>query len=120
MYPTETAALPRPAEKVAIVSLILVFLCGGVCGAVLMSFADHSNLLHHPAANSQPALSMSVAEWKSQLGLSDQQAAELTSILDDFAHYYDNVLADGSSRVMQILNPEQRVLFRKMLREHKH
>ena len=118
MSPPDTAILPRPAEKVAIVSLILVFLCGGVCGAVVMSFADHSNILHAakaPASN----LSMSVAEWKRQLSLTDEQTIQLTSVLDDFSHYYDNVLADGNSRIMQILNPEQRVKYEKMLRERK-
>jgi hypothetical protein len=120
MSPTDAATLPRPAERVAIVSLILVFLCGGVCGAVLMSFADHSNLLHGQRAASRAELSSSVADWKAELGLSDQQASELTSILDDFSRYYDHVLADGNTRIMQILNPEQRIKFQKMLREHKH
>ena len=63
--------------------------------------------------------SMSVREWKEQLNLSDQQTVQLTSILDDFSHYYDNVLADGNSRIMQILNAEQRRKFEQMLRDHK-
>jgi len=62
---------------------------------------------------------MSVREWKEQLDLSDQQTVQLTSILDDFSHYYDNVLADGNSRIMQILNDEQRRKFEQMLRRHK-
>jgi hypothetical protein len=77
--------------------------------------------LHTPHGAPPPAagLSMSVAEWKQGLDLSDQQTVQLTSILDDFARYYDNVLADGNSRIMQILNPEQRRKFDRMLREHK-
>ncbi len=35
---TSATPLPRPAERVAIVSLLLVFLCGGVMGAVVMSY----------------------------------------------------------------------------------
>jgi len=62
---------------------------------------------------------MSVREWKDQLNLTEQQTVQLTSILDDFSHYYDNVLADGQTRIMQILNAEQRVKFEKMLRDHK-
>jgi hypothetical protein len=62
---------------------------------------------------------MSVTEWKQELNLSDQQTVQLTSILDDFSHYYDNVLADGNSRIMQILNPEQRRKYEQMLREHR-
>jgi uncharacterized membrane protein len=113
-----TAALPRPTEKIAIVSFVLVFLCGAVMGAVVMSFSGHATL--HGAAPVATGLSMSVREWKDQLDLSDQQSVQLTSILDDFSHYYDNVLADGNSRIMQILNPEQRRKYEQMLREHKN
>lgn len=62
---------------------------------------------------------MSVAEWKQGLDLTPEQTVELTSILDDFARYYDNVLADGNSRIMQILNTDQRRKFEQMLRDHK-
>ena len=113
--------LPRPNEKVAIVSFVLIFLCGAVAGAVVMSISGHAGL-HAPVHGTQHqagGLSMSVTEWKQQLSLTDEQTGQLTSILDDFAHYYDDVLADGNSRIVQILNPEQRVRFEQMLREHK-
>jgi hypothetical protein len=112
-----TAALPRPNEKIAIVSFVLVFLCGAVLGAVVMSFSGHASL--HGTPPLATGLSMSVTEWKEELDLSEQQTVQLTSILDDFSHYYDNVLADGNSRIMQILNPDQRLKFEQMLREHK-
>ena len=112
-----TAALPRPSERIAIVSFVLVFLCGVVLGAVVMSFSGHASL--HGAAPAASGLSMSVPEWKQRLNLSDQQTEQLKSILDDFSHYYDNVMADGNSRIMQILNEDQRRKFDEMLREHK-
>jgi hypothetical protein len=112
-----TATLPRPNEKIAILSFLLVFLCGAVVGAVVMSFSGHARL--HGAPPVATGLSMSVREWKEELNLTDQQTVQLTSILDDFSHYYDNVLADGNSRIMQILNPEQRGKFERMLREHR-
>jgi hypothetical protein len=112
-----TAALPRSNEKIAILSFLLVFLCGVVLGAVVMSFSGHANL--HGTPPVATGLAMSVPEWKDQLNLTDQQTVQLTSILDDFSHYYDNVLADGNSRIMQILNPEQRLRFEQMLREHR-
>ena len=112
-----TAALPRPNEKIAILSFVLVFLCGAVLGAVVMSFSGHASLHGTPPAAT--GLSMSVREWKDQLNLTDQQTVQLTSILDDFSHYYDNVLADGNSRIMQMLNPDQRRKFEQMLRAHK-
>jgi hypothetical protein len=114
---SNTAALPRPTEKMAILSFVLVFLCGAVLGAVVMSFSGHASL--HGTAPMATGLSMSVTEWKQQLDLTDQQTVQLTSILDDFSHYYDNVLADGNSRIIQILNPDQRVRFEKMIRAHR-
>jgi hypothetical protein len=117
-----TVSLPRPAERVAIISFVLVFLCGIVLGAVAMSVSGHAGL-HATAHGSQPPavghLSMSVTEWKEKLGLTDEQTVQLMSILDDFSRYYDNVLADGNSRIMQILNPDQKRRFEQMLRDHK-
>lgn len=114
---TTAAALPRPAEKIAIISFVLVFLCGVLLGAVVMSFSGHASL--HGSAPPASGLSMSVPEWKERLNLSDQQTEQLKSILDDFSDYYDNVLADGNSRIMQILNEEQRRKFERMLQDHK-
>ena len=114
---TVTAALPRPTEKIAIVSFVLVFLCGMALGAVLMSVTGHSGL--HGTQPPAGGFSMSLPEWKQKLDLSDQQTEQLRSILDDFSRYYDDVLADGNSRIMQILNPDQRKEFEQMLSEHK-
>jgi len=119
----DTVALPRPAERVAIVSLVLVFLCGAVMGAVVMRISGRA----HVSASAPSGISMAapnmaapnMAEWKKQLDLTDDQTAKLTSVLDDFSRYYDNVLADGNSRIMQILNPEQRRRFEQMLRDRK-
>ena len=112
----ESATLPRPAEKVAILSLLLVFLCGGVVGAVVMSYWVHPGL-----HGSRPpgGFSMSIREWKERLDLSDEQTRELTSILDDFSRYYDNLSADGNTRVLQILNPDQKRKYEQMMREHR-
>ncbi|MDQ1472629.1 MAG: hypothetical protein QOJ99_4109, partial [Bryobacterales bacterium] len=100
-----SATLPRPAERVAILSLILVFLCGGVAGAMAMSYWHHK--YGHGNSVSATRMSMSVQEWRQKLDLSEEQTRQLTSILDDFSRYYDDVLSDGNSRVMQILNREQ-------------
>jgi uncharacterized membrane protein len=108
------ATLPRPAERVAILSLILVFLCGAVAGAMAM------NYWHHRSGRAEASrISMSVREWRQKLDLSDDQTRQLTSILDDFSRYYDNVLSDGNSRVMQILNDEQKRRYEKMVQSHR-
>jgi hypothetical protein len=114
---TATATLPRPAERVAIVSLLLVFLCGAVLGAVVMSYWGHTGL--HGTRPGRDGMSMSIKEWKEELDLSDDQTRQLTSILDDFSRYYDNLLADGNTRIVQILNADQKQKYERMMAQHK-
>lgn len=112
-----TATLPRPAEKTAVVSLLLVFLCGGVLGAMVMSYV-HPRM--HSATQAAPiGLSVSISEWKTELDLSEEQVRQLTSILDDFGHYYENLLADGNTRITQVLSPEQQVRYERLLQKHR-
>ena len=60
-----------------------------------------------------------VDEWKKKLDLTDDQTRQITSILDDFSRYYDNVLADGNTRIMEVLNSEQKQRFQQMLSERR-
>jgi len=110
--------LPRPAERVAFFSLILVFLCGAVAGALVLSLTRTSGT-HNTRPTAAALSSMSVAEMKASLNLTDDQTRQLTSILDDFSHYYDNLLADGNSRIVEILNPEQKKQFAEMLQHRR-
>ena len=112
-----SVTLPRPAERAAIFSFLLVFLCGAVAGVIGMSLAKNSAMHGTPPVSS--GLSVSVTEWKSELNLTDDQTRQLTSVLDDFSRYYDNVLADGNSRILQILDPEQKKRFAQMLQQHR-
>jgi hypothetical protein len=115
---TTSITLPRPAERAAIFSLLLVFLCGALAGALVLSVAR--NLKQHGTPPVSAGLSsMSVTEMKSDLNLTDEQTRQLTSILDDFSHYYDNLLADGNSRILQILKPDQKKRFAQMIEEHR-
>ena len=113
-----TVTLPRPAERVALFSLVLVFLCGAVAGAIVLSLVKNAGL-HGAPPVSAGLSSMSVVEMKSSLNLTDEQTRQLTSILDDFSVYYDNLLADGNSRILQILDPEQKKRFAQMLQNHR-
>ncbi len=112
-----SATLPRPAERVAIFSLVLVFLCGAVAGAVVMSYWVHPGL--HGNRVGVNGMTMSTEEWKKKLDLTDDQTRQLTSILDDFSHYMDDLLADGNSRIVHILNPEQKLKYEQMIRDHR-
>ena len=113
-----TATLPRPAERTAILSLVLVFLCGSLLGAVVMSYAHPG--LHASQQTAPVGLTVSISELRRQLDLDDEQVRKLSSILDDFGHYYDNLLADGNSRVLQVLTPEQRVRYEKLKLDHRN
>ena len=113
-----TVTLPRPAERVALFSLLLVFLCGAMAGALVMSLTRNAG--SHPAPPVSSGSSMfSVTEMKRDLNLTDDQARQVTSVLDDFSTYYDNLLADGNSRILQILDPEQKKRFAQMLEQHR-
>lgn len=110
-----SVTLPRPAERAAILSLLVVFLCGAAAGALAMSvIRKHAS----PPVSAGFSL-MSVTEMKNSLNLTDEQTRLLTSTLDDFSKVYDDVLADGHSRVLQILTPEQKKRFEEMIQAHK-
>ena len=111
-----SVALPRPAERVAIVSFFLVFLCGGAVGAIAMKYLDRAALNH---GGSSLRDGISLTEWKEQLNLTAEQTRQLTSILDDFSHYYDTLLADLNSRVVLILNDDQKQRYHRMIDRHK-
>jgi hypothetical protein len=115
-----SVALPRPAERVAILSLVLVFLCGVVLGALVMGYGEHTGLIHsHKHAISSRGFAISSEEMRKQLDLNNQQARQLDSILDDFGRYYDNLMADGQTRIRQILNDEQRRKFDRLVEERR-
>lgn len=116
-----SVALPRPAERVAIVSLVLVFLCGAVLGALVMGYGEHTGILHphgRPPMSSR-GFAISAEEMRKQLDLNVQQVRQLDSILDDFGQYYDNLMADGQTRIRQILNDDQRRKFDRLIAERR-
>lgn len=111
---TSTVTLHNPKTASAAV-LIAVFLCGSVAGALLMSVTGVHKTLHGRATwgESRPVI---LEHWKKELDLSPKQTEQLESILDDFSKYYDNVLADGKTRVMGILDDRQKRKFDELLK----
>jgi Spy/CpxP family protein refolding chaperone len=112
---TPTAAIAsRP--KTTLVSLLVVsFLFGAAAGALGMRrYAFRA--AHHSIALAE-SKEMTLARWRNKLNLTDAQAAQIRTILDDFNKYYDNVVAEGHERILQVLTPEQRRKFEKMLHE---
>jgi Spy/CpxP family protein refolding chaperone len=96
--------------------LLLVFLCGAVAGCVAMNLGAHTMLHPHPFWDNTAKTEYLKSVTK-QLDLTPDQAAQMSSILDDFAKYYQTVLSDGKARIFNILNDEQKRKFEKMLKE---
>ena len=94
--------------------LLLVFLCGAVAGAVAMNMG-HTALHQRPfwAGNAQSEYLKTIQK---QLDLTPEQTAQMASILDDFAKYYQTVLSDGKARIFNILNEDQKRKFEKILK----
>ena len=114
-----TAAKTHTATPVsALLHLVLLFLCGVSVGALVMSLVLHKTI-HSSVFSPKPPNTLTVERWKGELQLSDQQAAQIEQILDDFSKYYDNVLADGNTRIMQVLDAKQQAKFQKMLKDRR-
>jgi len=96
--------------------MLLVFLCGAVAGAVAMNLGAH-NALHPRPFWDNTAKTEYLKAVSKKLDLTPAQSAQMESILEDFAKYYQTVLSDGKSRIFSILTEEQKVKFEKMLRE---
>lgn len=111
-----------PNVRVA-TTLLLVFIAGAVAGAVTVRYA----LPAARANRSGPSLKLGNKEiflqkFKKELQLTPDQTREVSAALEDFNMYYqslqdqlDDVRATGKSRILQILNADQRVRFERML-----
>jgi Spy/CpxP family protein refolding chaperone len=102
---------PRVA---GITVLVLVFLCGVAAGALAMNLGLH-NRLHQPAFDTPAGRTLYFERLRKELDLTPAQAEQMQSILNDFWMYYRTVLSDSKNRIEQVLNPEQRKKFDRML-----
>jgi hypothetical protein len=102
-----------------VTTLLLVFLAGAASGALAM------RLIHHPSpVNAQPNREAVLNHFRTELGLDSGQVEKLSLLLDDYSQYYqslqeqlDDLRATGKTRIMQILNPQQRAKFEKMMND---
>jgi hypothetical protein len=108
-----TMQSPRTAFAATV---LLVFLSGAVVGALAMNFGLHKGL-HRVAFWTAPGKEISVHRLQKELDLTPAQTEQLKSILNDFAHYYEDVLANGKTRIYTILNDEQRRKFDRLLND---
>lgn len=105
-------------------TLLLVFLAGGAAGALFMRLGLHDKLHRTASAASQPSREAVLSRFKTELDLSSAQTDQIGLVLDDYRHYYqslqdqlDDLRATGKNRIVQVLNPEQRTKFEKMMAE---
>ena len=93
-------------------------MCGALAGAVAMNLGAHRPL-HKAPFWTESGKALSLENLKHELDLTPAQTEQLESILDDFVKYYRTVLSDGKSRIMQLLNDQQKRKFEKMMQENR-
>jgi hypothetical protein len=99
------------------VTLSIVFLCGAFAGAVAMNLGAHRSLHRTTSSFTDAGRAAFLVKIKKDLNLTPSQTEQIESILDDFSTYYRNVMSDGKSRILQILNEDQRRKFEQILQE---
>jgi hypothetical protein len=104
---------PRAA---GISTLVLVFLCGTVVGALAYNLGAHKRLHREPFWTTA-GKSLALERVKKELNLTNAQTEQMELILDDFGQYYRTVLSEGKSRILQILNDDQKKKFEQLLTE---
>jgi len=106
-------------KLVATATLTLVFLCGGLVGAVVMDLGVH-NRQRPPAFETAPGQNVYFERLQKELDLTPAQSEQVKSILGDFWQYYRTVLSECRGRIDQILTADQRVKFEQILQDQKH
>jgi len=121
-----------PADKnpKVIGTLALVFLAGAAVGALIMQMGLHERLHRTvsaatattpavPKASTNDAM---VQRFKTELNLSADQTIKIAMVLSDYREYYkslqdqlDDVRSTGKTRIMQILDDQQRAKFEKIM-----
>ncbi|MBL8228627.1 MAG: hypothetical protein JNL98_09120 [Bryobacterales bacterium] len=106
--------------------LLLVFLCGATAGALTMRLGFSSGYRRGATYWQEGGKEISIERFRRELDLTSDQARQMETILSDFMMYYqqvkdqlDSVRADGKSKILQILNDEQKQKFLRMLNETK-
>ena len=104
-------------------TLLFIFLAGASAGALSMRLF-HEKLHPSAAATREPGRDAVLQHFKVELNLSSAQTDKIGRVLEDYRQYYqslqdqlDDLRATGKSRIVQILNEQQRAKFEKMMAE---
>jgi hypothetical protein len=105
-------------------TLLFVFLSGAVAGAITVRMGFPLERHRSAPVWREGGKEISLQKFKKELNLTHEQAAEIETVLDDFVTYYqslqaqmDDVRAVGKSRIMKLLNDDQKHKFDRMLTE---
>jgi Spy/CpxP family protein refolding chaperone len=119
------AAARAPWQNPRVVStLAMVFLAGAASGALWMQFGLHDKMHRTAVVTPPPSREVVLQRFNSELGLSDDQSQKIAKLLEDYTQYYqslqdqlDDLRATGRTQILQILNPDQRGKFDKIMNE---
>jgi hypothetical protein len=121
------ATMVRPAwqNPRVVTTIMLVFLAGAASGALSMQFGLHSRL-HHALSTPAPVPGREalLQRFNSELGLSQDQSQKISVVLADYTQYIqslqdqlDDMRATGRAQILEILNPDQKERFKKIMSE---
>jgi hypothetical protein len=109
-------------------TLVVVFLAGAAVGALTMQMGLHERLHRTVSAATLPVIRKAssndalIQRFKTDLNLSADQTEKIAMVLADYREYYqsledqlDDVRSTGKSRIMQILDEQQRAKFEKIM-----
>ena len=116
MSPNLSIARTWDPKVTCAVTLALVFLCGAAVGAVAMNLGH--GRLHQAPFDSPPGKAAYFARVQKELDLTPEQSVQMQSVLNDMWQYYKIVMTDSKARVDQLLTPDQRRKFERLLQEH--
>lgn len=104
-----------------LILLLTIFLCGAAAGALALRLAAPAPVASGGAWNAG-GREWTLQMMRAELNLTDDQSAQIETILDEFVLYYQNLQgqmddfrSEGKSRILRILTPEQRARFEKMM-----
>jgi Spy/CpxP family protein refolding chaperone len=106
-------------------TLFLVFLAGAASGALSMRLGLHDRLRGSvSSAAREPSREAVLRKFQSELDLTGDQSEKLAMVLDDYRQYYqslqdqlEDLRSTGKNRILEILNPDQRDRFEKMMND---
>lgn len=105
-------------------TLLFVFLSGAAVGALAMKLSAPAPQYRSGVWLKEGEREKFIERYRKDLDLTPEQAREIETILNDFVMYYqtlqaqmDDVRATGRSRILKILNEEQRRKFEKLMGE---